>query len=69
MRDTPPRRPGEGPYRAAGRREAPEVVDELRPRDVLLLALLLACVASVGHWQQAVEVVATRVLGFPSIHP
>lgn len=36
-------------------------------RDALVVAALAGAVASIAHWSHAIEVFATRVLGFPPL--
>lgn len=36
-------------------------------RDALVVVALAAAVASIAHWSHAIEVFATRVLGFPGL--
>lgn len=61
-----PRR-AEGPYREALRRGARTVRDGISGHDLILLAALALCLASVSYWHLAVEAFATRVLGFPAL--
>lgn len=62
------RRPPSFPYRAPVAVDSPTAPKRLRvPMDLLAVLLGVAAVSLLRHWPAAVEVVATAVLGFPSL--
>ncbi len=62
------RRQPDFPYRAPVAEEPPAAPTRVRvPMDLLAVILGVAAVSLLRHWPAAVEVVATAVLGFPSL--
>lgn len=56
------------PYRAPVAEDPPAAPTRVRvPMDLLAVVLGVAAVSLLRHWPAAVEVVATAVLGFPSL--
>lgn len=56
------------PYRAPGAEAPPAATRRVRvPMDLLAVILGVAAMSLLRHWPAAVEVVATAVLGFPSL--
>ena len=63
------RRPPASPYRAPVFETPTGAPPRVRiPMDLLAVILGVAAVSLLRYWPAAVEVVATAVLGFPSLH-
>lgn len=61
------RRRAKGPYRDTNPNAPRARSDGLRPGDMLVVAAVVLSVAALGYWRDAVDVFATRVLGFPPL--
>lgn len=56
------------PYRSTQPRRAPSVIGrELFPIDLLAVVLGALAILLLPHWSAAIDVIATQVLGFPSL--